>query len=157
VPGPYAKPQREILTRIENVPSILQQGSENLDKAPGAVHHRGDASARGVQERLQENGTALRSVTHAQRGGIEMGQAIARPMRWNIFEQTARAIAIVAKETALGRDAYLFFLKKRRPLSLFAGTNFGNGTTGMEPGVSHLKAMRKNATKMSRTSTRERY
>jgi hypothetical protein len=35
VPGPYdATRSREILTRIENIPSILQQGIENLDKPP---------------------------------------------------------------------------------------------------------------------------
>src|SRR6185437_1489612 len=35
VPGPYdAARSREILTRIENIPLILQQGIENLDKPP---------------------------------------------------------------------------------------------------------------------------
>src|SRR5216110_1485953 len=35
VPGPYdAARSREILTRIENIPSILQQGIVNLDKPP---------------------------------------------------------------------------------------------------------------------------
>ena len=35
VPVPYDESRsREILTRIENIPSILQQGSENLEKPP---------------------------------------------------------------------------------------------------------------------------
>src|SRR5258707_14690910 len=35
VPGPYDEARsREILTRIETIPSILQQGAENLDKPP---------------------------------------------------------------------------------------------------------------------------
>src|SRR4029453_18694812 len=35
VPGPYEEARsREILTRIENIPSILQQGAANLDKPP---------------------------------------------------------------------------------------------------------------------------
>jgi hypothetical protein len=35
VPGPYDEARsREILTRIENIPSILQQGAANLDKPP---------------------------------------------------------------------------------------------------------------------------
>src|SRR5881392_2156852 len=37
VPGPYdATQSREILTRIENIPAILQQVEENLDKPPAA-------------------------------------------------------------------------------------------------------------------------
>ena len=35
VPAPYDEPRsREILTRIENIPSILQQASENLENPP---------------------------------------------------------------------------------------------------------------------------
>src|SRR3984893_14320620 len=35
VPGPYdAQRSREILTRIENIPSILQQGEDNLENPP---------------------------------------------------------------------------------------------------------------------------
>src|SRR5215475_11070527 len=35
VPGPYdAARSQELLARIENIPSILQQGVENLDKSP---------------------------------------------------------------------------------------------------------------------------
>jgi len=38
VPGPYdAARSREILARIENIPSILQQGAENLDKPPASA------------------------------------------------------------------------------------------------------------------------
>src|SRR5207237_2160135 len=35
VPAPYdAARSKEILTRVENIPSILQQGAENLQKPP---------------------------------------------------------------------------------------------------------------------------
>src|ERR1700720_4838095 len=64
VPGPYDEARsREILTRIDNVPSILQQGSENLDKAPGPFITVAMQALEGVRERLHKMATALRPVT----------------------------------------------------------------------------------------------
>ena len=41
VPGPYDEARsREILTRIENIPSILQQGAANLDKPPAPLDRK---------------------------------------------------------------------------------------------------------------------
>src|SRR6266576_3785300 len=75
VPGPYDEARsREILTRIENVPSILQQGSEN--------------------------GDGVTSRNHAQRGGIEWGKRSRGRCVGTFSSKSARAIAIVAKRNS---------------------------------------------------------
>ena len=67
VPGPYDEARsREILTRVENVPSILQQGTENLKKPPAPFATVAMQALEGVHERLQKMATALRPVDHAQ-------------------------------------------------------------------------------------------
>jgi uncharacterized protein (DUF885 family) len=94
VPAPYDEPRsREILTRIENVPSILEQAVE------------------GVRERLRNMAESLRPATTL--GEKELSEATNRAadalehFRANLNDRLASA----PKETALGRDAYVFFLK----------------------------------------------
>src|SRR5437763_12639124 len=64
VPAPYDEARsREILTRVENVPSILQQASENLDKAPGPFVTVAIDALEGVRERLRKMAESLRPAT----------------------------------------------------------------------------------------------
>src|SRR5213076_1917344 len=65
VPGPYdAARSREILTRIENIPSILQQGTENLDKPPAPFATVAIGALENLRPRLREMAAALmRSTT----------------------------------------------------------------------------------------------
>ena len=112
VPAPYDEPRsREILTRIENVPSILQQAAENLDKAPGPFVTVAIDALEDVRERLRKMAESLRSATTL--GEKELSEATNRAadalehFRANLNDRLASA----PKETALGRDAYVFFLK----------------------------------------------
>ena len=112
VPAPYDEPRsREILTRIENVPSILQQAAENLDKAPGPFVTVAIEALEGVRERLRKMAESLRPATTL--GEKELSEATNRAadalehFRANLNDRLASA----PKETALGRDAYVFFLK----------------------------------------------
>src|SRR4030095_11586779 len=112
VPAPYDEPRsREILTRIENVPSILQQAAENLDKAPGPFLTVAINALEGVRERLRNMAESLRPATTL--GEKELSEATNRAadalehFRANLNDRLASA----PKETALGRDAYVFFLK----------------------------------------------
>ena len=112
VPPPYDEPRsREILTRIENVPSILQQAAENLDKAPGPFVTVAIDALEGVRERLRKMAESLRPATTL--GEKELSEATNRAADAlehfcaNLNDRFASA----PKETALGRDAYAFFLK----------------------------------------------
>jgi len=64
VPAPYDEARsREILTRIENVPSTLQQAAENLDKTPGPFMTVAVQALEGARERLRKMAESLRLVT----------------------------------------------------------------------------------------------
>jgi uncharacterized protein (DUF885 family) len=112
VPAPYDEARsREILTRIENVPSILQQGSENLDKAPGPFVTVAIQALEDVRERLRKMATSLRPVTTL--GEKELTGATNRAAdaleRFRAILQDR--LPSSPNETALGRDAFVFFLK----------------------------------------------
>ena len=64
VPAPYDEARsREILTRIENIPAILEQATENLKKPPTPFATVAIQSLQGIRERLQRMATALASST----------------------------------------------------------------------------------------------
>src|SRR6187551_846788 len=60
VPAPYDEARsREILTRIENIPSILKQGSENLDNPPAPFATVAAQNLDGIREHLRTMASAL--------------------------------------------------------------------------------------------------
>src|SRR6266700_834072 len=112
VPGPYDEVRsREILTRVENVPSISQQASENLDKAPAPFVTVAVQALEGVRERLRKMATSLRPVTTPSE--MELTGATNRAAdALERFRATLQdRLPSSPNETALGRDAYAFFLK----------------------------------------------
>ena len=112
VPAPYDQARsREILTRIDNVPSILQQAAENLDKTPEPFVTVAIQALEGAPERLRKMAESLRPATTLSEK--ELNEATNRAadaldhFRANLNDRLGSA----SKETALGRDAYVFFLK----------------------------------------------
>ena len=64
VPAPYDDASsREILIRIKNVPSILKQATENLEKPPAPFASVAIQSLEGIRGRLQRMAGALASST----------------------------------------------------------------------------------------------
>src|ERR1041384_650523 len=60
VPAPYdERRSREILTRIENIPSNLQQGSENLENSPAPFATVAAQNLDGIREHLRTIASAL--------------------------------------------------------------------------------------------------
>jgi uncharacterized protein (DUF885 family) len=112
VPGPYnATQSREILTRIENIPSILQQGEANLTSPPAPFATVAIQALENIRPRLHQMATALlRSTTLKEEelsGATDRAaDALEKFRRW-----LQEKLPSLPKETALGRDAYLFFLK----------------------------------------------
>src|SRR6266700_462537 len=111
VPAPYdAARSREILTRIENIPSILQQGEENLSNPPAPFATVAIEALDGVRERLQKMAAALLgSITLKEQ---ELSSAVERAADAleKFRQQLQEKLPALPKETALGRDAYVFFL-----------------------------------------------
>jgi len=114
VPGPYdASRSREILTRIENIPSILQQGESNLAKPPAPFATVAIQALDGVRERLRKMSSALLGSASTTLKEQELNSATAHAadalehfQRW-----LQQQLPSLPRKTALGRDAYVFFLK----------------------------------------------
>jgi uncharacterized protein (DUF885 family) len=111
VPGSYdAAHSRAILTRIENIPSILQQGAENLDKPPAPFASVAIQALENIRPRLHQMAAALLKSTTLKEE--ELKNAIDRATdALERFRETLREmLPFLPNETALGRDAYVFFL-----------------------------------------------
>ena len=112
IPGPYdAARSREILTRIENIPAILQQGDKNLDNPSAPFATVAIQALENIRPRLRQMAAALLKSTTLN--DEEMNSAIdGAAVALERFRETLRQLLpALPKETALGRDAYVFFLK----------------------------------------------
>jgi uncharacterized protein (DUF885 family) len=112
VPGPYDEAHsREILTRIENIPSILQQAAENLDKPPAPFATVAIQALENVRPRLHQMANGLLKSTTLKEQELNSATDRAADALEKFRQQLQRKLPSLPKETALGRDAYMFFLK----------------------------------------------
>src|SRR6266849_8367249 len=114
VPAPYDETHsREILTRIENIPSILQQGEANLEKASAPFATVAIRALENIRPRLRDMASALLRSTATTLKDQELNSATDRAADAfeHFREKLQEQLPSLPKETALGRDAYVFFLK----------------------------------------------
>jgi uncharacterized protein (DUF885 family) len=112
VPGPYdAARSREILTRIENIPSILQQGEENLANPPAPFVTVAIQALENIRPRLHQMARALPRSTTLNEEELNGATDRAADALEKFRQWLQDKLPTLPKETALGRDAYLFFLK----------------------------------------------
>jgi uncharacterized protein (DUF885 family) len=112
VPGPYdGARSREILTCIENIPSILQQGVENLDKPPAPFATVAIQALENIRSRLRQMAAALLQSTTLKEQELNSATDRAADALDRFREKLKEILPSLPNETALGRDAYLFFLK----------------------------------------------
>jgi uncharacterized protein (DUF885 family) len=112
VPGPYdAARSREILTRIENIPSILQQGAENLDKPPAPFATVAVQALENIRPRLRQMANALLKSTTLKEQELNSATDRAADALEKFRQALHQKLPSLPNETALGRDAYIFFLK----------------------------------------------
>jgi uncharacterized protein (DUF885 family) len=112
VPAPFsAERSREILARIENIPTILQQASENLEKPPAPFANVTVRALDGVRQRMRTVGRSLPKDTILK--GPELMEACERAADAleKFAQQLTGKLPTLPQQTALGRDAYVFFLK----------------------------------------------
>jgi uncharacterized protein (DUF885 family) len=114
VPAPYDEARsREILTRIENIPAILQQAEANLEKPPGPFAAVAIQALQDIRPRLREMASALlgsKSTTLKDQelnGATERAADALERFRTRLQDR----LPSLPKETAVGRNAYIFFLK----------------------------------------------
>ena len=111
-PGPYDPTRsREILTRMENIPSILQQGVVNLDKPPAPFATVAIGGLENIRPRLRQMATALLKSTTLKEQELHSATDRAANALDRFREKLQKMLPALPNETALGRDAYVFFLK----------------------------------------------
>jgi uncharacterized protein (DUF885 family) len=112
VPAPYDESRsREILARIENIPSILAQARQNLDKPPASFATVAIQALDGVRERLRKMASALTGSTTLKEEELSGATDRAADALEKFRQWLQEKLPSLPKETALGRDAYVFFLK----------------------------------------------
>ena len=112
VSAPYDQARsHEILTRIENIPSILEQGEGNLDNPPAPFATVAIQALDGVRGRMQKMAAALRPATTLNQKELNSATDRAADATEHFRTKLQERLPSLPKETALGHDAYTFFLK----------------------------------------------
>ncbi len=112
VPAPYDEARsKEILTRVENIPSVLQQGEANLDKPPAPFATVAAQNLDGIRERLRKMASALAGSTTLKEQELSSAVERAADALEKFRERLQHKLSTLPQQTALGRDAYVFFLK----------------------------------------------
>src|SRR5437764_11674173 len=111
VPGPYnAARSQEILTRIDNIPAILQQGEANVTDPSAPFASVAIQSLENIRQRLHEMSTTLLRSTTLKEQELNGATEHAAEALEKFRQQLQEKLPSLPKETALGRDAYIFFL-----------------------------------------------
>jgi uncharacterized protein (DUF885 family) len=112
IPAPYDEARsREILNRIENIPSILQQGLENLEKPPAPFGEVAINRLDGIRERLRKMSKSLTASTTLTADKMNSACDRAADALEKFQQQLKRKLPDLPQKTALGRNAYIWFLR----------------------------------------------
>jgi uncharacterized protein (DUF885 family) len=112
IPAPYDEARsREILTRIENIPSILQQGAENLENPPAPFATVAVQNLDGIRERLHKVTDALAGSTTLKSEELNAAADRAADALQEFQHQLKDKLPNLPEQTAPGRDAYIWFLR----------------------------------------------
>jgi uncharacterized protein (DUF885 family) len=112
VPAPYDEARsREILTRIENIPSILQQGAENFVNPPAPFATVAVRNLDGIREHLRIMAGALVASTTLKPKELNAATDRAAEALEKFQQQLKDKLPKLPQQTALGRDAYLWLLR----------------------------------------------
>src|SRR5437016_10644309 len=112
VPAPYDEGRsREILTRIENIPSIVQQGSQNLENPPAPFASVAIQNLDGIRERLRKMTSSLVASTTLKPEELNSASERAAEALEKFQQQLKEKLPKLPQQTALGHDAYVWFLR----------------------------------------------
>src|SRR5881409_284722 len=112
VPPPYDEARsREILTRVENIPSILQQGAKNLMDPPAPFAIVAIQNLEGIREHLQKTASALTGSTTLKQDQLKGACERAADALEKFRADLRKRLPSLPQQTALGRDAYIWFLR----------------------------------------------
>ena len=112
VPAPYDEARsREILTRIDNIPSIVDQGMQNLEKPPAPFARVAAQALENIRPHLHQMASALARSTTLKEQDLYAATDRAADALEKFREYLQQMIPSLPNETALGREAYVWFLR----------------------------------------------
>ncbi|MGZ4983122.1 MAG: DUF885 domain-containing protein [Chthoniobacterales bacterium] len=112
VPPPFDEARsKEILTRIENIPAILESASANLESPPAPFAMVAIQALENIRPRLQTAAKALQPSTTLSEKTLTDSVTRAADALEKFRAQLQERLPKLPQQTALGRDAYVFFLK----------------------------------------------
>ncbi|MEP6603152.1 MAG: DUF885 family protein [Spartobacteria bacterium] len=112
IPPPYDEARsREILGRIDNIPSILKQGAENLKNPPAPFASVTIQNLDGIRERLHKMASSLVRSTTLEEAELNAACDRAADALEKFQQQLKERLSTLPQQTALGRDAYVWFLR----------------------------------------------
>ncbi|MDQ6623955.1 MAG: DUF885 domain-containing protein, partial [Verrucomicrobiota bacterium] len=112
VPGPYDEAHsREILARIENIPSILTQAETNLAQPPAPFASAAIQDLDGIRERLRKMSASLQPQTTLAKPQLDEATERAASALEKFRAALQKKLPTLPAKTALGRDAFVFFLR----------------------------------------------
>jgi uncharacterized protein (DUF885 family) len=112
VPAPYNETRsREILTRIENIPSILEGAAHNLDNPPAPFASVTIQALDGIRDRLRKLASALARSSTLKQTELNGACERAADALEKFQQQLKEKLPSLPQQTALGRDAYVWFLQ----------------------------------------------
>src|SRR2546423_3788038 len=105
VPAPYDEARsREILTRIDNIPSIVEQGMQNLEKAPSPFARVAFQALESIRPHLHQMASALARSTTLKEQDLYAATDRAADALEKFRTYLQQSIPTLPNETALGRD-----------------------------------------------------
>jgi hypothetical protein len=112
VPGPYNEMQsREILSRLNNIPSILKQAQQNLQSPPAPFAKMAIDSLAGIRQKLEQVANTLPPQTtiapEEWRASAERAATALEAYRADL----QKALPTLPQQSSIGRDNYLWFLR----------------------------------------------
>ena len=112
VPAPYDEAHsREILNRIDNIPPILEQAAQNLDNPPAPFASVTIQALEGIRDRLRKMASLLTASTTLKEGELNGACERAADALEKFQQQLKEKLPSLPQQTALGRDAYVWFLR----------------------------------------------
>jgi uncharacterized protein (DUF885 family) len=112
VPTPYNEAQsRELLNRIQNIPSIVEAGETNLDKPSAPFAAVAIQALDGTRGRLNKMAEAVQPHTTLKTGELKAAADRAGQALEHFRAHLQQLLPSLPQQTALGREAYAFFLK----------------------------------------------
>jgi uncharacterized protein (DUF885 family) len=112
VPAPYDEAHnREILNRIENISPILEQAAQNLDNPPAPFASVTIQALEGIRNRLRKTASLLTASTTLKEGELNGACERAADALEKFQQQLKEKLPRLPQQTALGRDAYVWFLR----------------------------------------------